>query len=105
MSDRHIVRRSAGSKVKGKTDWDRVRNLTDEEVERAAREDPDWKYDLDIDWSKAVLVVPMQKKAVSIRLDEDVLDFFKSEGRGYQTRINQVLRTYMEHRKKEAEDA
>ncbi|MBB4301106.1 uncharacterized protein (DUF4415 family) [Rhodobium orientis] len=91
--------------MKGKTDWERVKNLTDEEIERAAREDPDWEGLLDIDWSKAVLVVPAPKKAVSIRLDADVLDFFKQEGRGYQTRINQVLRSYMEHRKNEAEDA
>ncbi|MBK5949773.1 hypothetical protein CH339_00870 [Rhodobium orientis] len=105
MNDEHIIRRSAGSKVKGKTDWERVKNLTDEEIERAAREDPDWEGLLDIDWSKAVLVVPAPKKAVSIRLDADVLDFFKQEGRGYQTRINQVLRSYMEHRKNEAEDA
>ncbi len=38
---------------------------------------------------------PQGKRAVSIRLDEDVIDFFKKEGKGYQTRINAVLRAYM----------
>lgn len=49
-----------------------------------------------VDWSKAQLVIPEPKIPVSIRLDPDVLNFFKSQGRGYQTRINAVLRAYME---------
>ena len=40
------------------------------------------------------------KVAINIRVDQEVLDFFKSEGTGYQTRMNAVLRTYMEHEKK-----
>ena len=42
------------------------------------------------------------KTAVSIRLDSDVLEFFKDAGRGYQTRINQILRSNMEHQQKKA---
>ena len=45
------------------------------------------------------MMPPQIKKAVSIRLDQDVLDFFKAAGRGYQTRINAILRSYMEARK------
>jgi uncharacterized protein (DUF4415 family) len=45
---------------------------------------------------KAVLVVPRRKEAISIRLDDDVLSYFKSLGAGYQTRINAVLRHFME---------
>ena len=41
-----------------------------------------------------------EKRPVSLRLDDDVVDFFKSEGSRYQTRINAVLRAYMENRKK-----
>ena len=51
---------------------------------------------LDFDWSKAVLVIPPKKKAISIRVDEDVLDYFRKEGAGYQRRINAVLRSYMQ---------
>ncbi|MBP5148943.1 BrnA antitoxin family protein, partial [Pseudomonas protegens] len=36
------------------------------------------------------------KKAVTIRLDADVLEWFKGQGAGYQTRINQLLRQYMQ---------
>lgn len=83
---------------KGKTDWARVDALTDEEIEEAVRNDPD-AVPLDVDWSKAVLVIPPKKKAISIRVDEDVLDYFKKEGAGYQRRINAVLRSYMQQKR------
>ena len=86
----------------GKTDWAAVDSLTDKEIERAVRNDPD-AVPLDVDWSKAVLVIPPKKKAISIRIDEDVLDYFKKQGAGYQRRMNAVLRSYMhEKRKKRA---
>jgi uncharacterized protein (DUF4415 family) len=47
-----------------------------------------------------VLVIPPKKKAISIRVDEDVLDFFKRDGEGYQRRMNAVLRSYMEQKSK-----
>ena len=40
------------------------------------------------------------KQAISIRLDPDVLEFFKKDGPGYQGRINAVLRHYMAEKKK-----
>ncbi len=55
---------------------------------------------LDFDWTEAVLVIPPKKKAISIRVDEDVLDYFKKEGAGYQRRINAVLRSYMQQKRK-----
>ena len=45
-------------------------------------------------FKKAVIQMPVAKSSVSIRLDRDILDWFKKQGRGYQTRINAVLRTY-----------
>ena len=45
-------------------------------------------------------MVPARKKAISIRVDEDVLDFFKKQGEGYQRRINAVLRSYMQQKAK-----
>lgn len=62
-------------------------------------DDPDWADFKDTDWSEAVLVIP-KKKAISIRVDEDVLDYFKKQGSGYQRRINAVLRTFMNQRRK-----
>jgi uncharacterized protein (DUF4415 family) len=74
--------------------------MTDEEVEASIANDPDWAEFKDIDWSDAVLVIPAKKKAISIRVDEDVLDYFKSQGEGYQRRINAVLRSYMQQKAK-----
>jgi uncharacterized protein (DUF4415 family) len=74
--------------------------MTDDEVEASIANDPDWAEFKDIDWSGAVLVMPVKKKAISIRVDEDVLDFFKREGDGYQRRINAVLRSYMQQKAK-----
>lgn len=78
-----------------RTDWARVDALSDEDIERAMRDDPDWAEFIDVDWSNAEWVIPVTKKSISIRLDEDVIDFFKASGKGYQTRINAVLRHYM----------
>ena len=44
----------------------------------------------------AQIRMPVAKKAVSLRLDQDVLTWFKKQGTGYQTRMNAVLRTYMQ---------
>jgi uncharacterized protein (DUF4415 family) len=70
--------------------------MSDEEIDAAIRRDPD-SDPANFDWSKAKLVMPRRKEAISIRLDEDVLTYFKGFGAGYQTRINAVLRHFMEH--------
>lgn len=100
MKKANIITRKWGDRRKGRTDWARVDALTDEEVEASIANDPDWAEFKDIDWSDAVLVIPARKKAISIRVDEDVLDYFKSEGDGYQRRINAVLRSYMQQKAK-----
>jgi uncharacterized protein (DUF4415 family) len=99
MKQLNIVAKKAGEPRKGKTDWARVDALTDEDIAEAVANDPD-AVPIDIDWSDAVLVIPPKKKAISIRLDEDVLDFFKREGEGYQRRMNAVLRSYMQQKSK-----
>lgn len=92
--------RQKAARGESKSDWKRVDATTDAEIEAQMRGDPDWKDFVDIDWSKAAVVFPVEKQAVSIRLDRDVLDFFKAEGKGYQTRINAVLRSYVREAKK-----
>jgi uncharacterized protein (DUF4415 family) len=98
-NEKNIIVVSRDSLTKGKTDWAAVDALTDEEIEAAVRSDPD-AVPLDFDWDEAILVIPPKKKAISIRVDEDVLDYFKSEGDGYQRRINAVLRSYMQQKAK-----
>ncbi len=48
-------------------------------------------------WEEARVVVPPEKKRITIRLDRDVVDYFQSQGAGYQTRMNAVLKSYVEH--------
>lgn len=55
--------------------------------------DPDDAME-EIDWATRDLPMPRPKAHASLRLDADVLDWFKAQGRGYQTRINAVLRSY-----------
>lgn len=87
------------SRGKGKTDWKTLDALTDGQIEAAIAQDPDWQDMKDFNWSEVVLVAPPRKKPISIRVDEDVLDYFKREGAGYQRRMNAVLRSYVQQKK------
>ncbi|HOE10426.1 MAG TPA: BrnA antitoxin family protein [bacterium] len=99
MSGKNITRSSGESKT-GKTDWQRVSKQTDREIEEAIRSDPDAAPLLNDDWyKKAQIVWPQKKVPVSIRLDKDIVEWFKTQQKPYQTLINAVLRTYMEARK------
>ena len=63
---------------------------------RTVADDPDTFLPDESFWKKAKIVTP-QKQPITIRLDEDVLDFFKGQNpKGYQQRINSVLRSFME---------
>lgn len=83
---------------RGRTDFERLKNLTDKEIEAAIAADPDAAPAIN-NFAGWEVVLPARKKAVSIRLDEDVLAFFKETGSRYQTRINEVLRIYMKAQK------
>jgi uncharacterized protein (DUF4415 family) len=86
------------------TDWDRLDRLTDEEIRAAVASDPDAAPIADEKfWKNARLVMPAKKMPTSIRLDFDVLTWFRSFGKGYQTRINAVLRSYIEAQRKSRE--
>ena len=78
-----------------RTDGAAVDAKTEEDLKRDTESDPAWDG-IPEDWYKdAVLVTPGRKCLVSLRLDDDVLTWFRAQGRGYQTRMNAVLRTYM----------
>ena len=85
--------------MKSLTDWDRVHSMTEEEIERNAAEDPDNPPLTDEDWANARVVWPQGKAPVTLRLDKDIIAWFKGRGRGYQTRINAVLRSFVEAQK------
>ncbi len=97
MKNRHTARRSLDERTKGKTDWERVDALTDEEIEAAASADPDAPPLLDdAFFQTAELIFPdAAKQRITIRLDRNVVDFFKAAGPGYQSRMNAVLKAYV----------
>ncbi len=80
------------------TDWDRIDNMNDEDIDLS--DIPELTPDL---FAKAVVKRGLKstpnKAQLTIRVDRDVLAWFKSQGRGYQTRINSLLRAYMEANK------
>ena len=78
------------------TDWERVKNMTESEIEAASASDADAQPTDEVFWTNAEIVMPQPKRAISLRVDSDVLEWFKSHGSGYQTRMNAVLRAYME---------
>jgi uncharacterized protein (DUF4415 family) len=83
-----------------RTDLARVRAKTAKELDRDIASDPDFK-DVPKDWYKnAEAVTPTPKKLLSLRIDADVVDWFKQRGPGYQSRINAVLRTFMQQKKR-----
>ena len=49
-----------------------------------------------IEWATTKLPMPQRKEHTNLRIDADVLTFFREQGRGYQTRINAVLRSYVD---------
>ena len=83
------------TKKPSKTDWDRLRRLTDSEVEAAAAADRDNPPLTESDLARLELVMPQPKHLISIRLDDQIVDWFKRQGPGYQTRINAVLKAYV----------
>lgn len=73
--------------VRGKMDWGHLSAVKDRDANGA--QPPVDKFFQHED------LHPPKKKTITIRVDADVLDWFKRQGRGYQTRINQLLRSYM----------
>lgn len=83
-----------GLKKHSKTDWNRIDAMKDKDIDYS--DIPE----LGDDFFKNAIVIPHNKVAVTIRVDKDVIDWFRSSGPKYQTRINALLRSYMKAKKK-----
>ncbi len=83
----------SGNNLSGqsKTDWARLDAMTDADIDTSDIPPLDENF-----FANARLRMPKRKESITIRLDADVLSWFRNMGKGYQTRINAVLRTYME---------
>ena len=94
MKKKHISQES-------QTDWNRVDGLRDEDINLS--DSPEVTPEM---FAKAVLrkgLKPVvRKNQVTLRIDEDVLSWFKNQGRGYQTRINALLKAYKEAHQNES---
>jgi uncharacterized protein (DUF4415 family) len=83
---------------KSRTDWARLDALRDDDIDLS--DTPEISPEM---FAKAVVrrgLKPVSTKAqITLRIDRDVLDWYKKQGRGYQTRINALLRAYMQAHK------
>ncbi len=94
-------RTGGGSRArsKGKTDFRRLREMRDEEIDDSDIPKLDKSF-----WKTAKLTMPEPKDRLTIRIDHDVVGWLKKKGSGYQTRINAILRSYMKVQSDESAD-
>ncbi len=91
MKEKRIGRTS----VKARSDWKRLGALTDRQIRRAIETDP-VAHPTDAEfWKSARVVMPRAKQPITIRLDADLLEWLRKQ-KHYQTRINAVLRSFMQ---------
>lgn len=99
----HIVRASATdldraiARGEDRTDWRRVDRKTEGELEASIDRIDEGAFD----WSQAEVGLPASKQQLTVRFDLDVIEWFRGQGKGYQTKMNQVLRHYVESHKKQ----
>ena len=80
---------------KSETDWERVRNMRDEDIDLSDLPEVTPEMFASAIVRKNFKPIP-PKQQLTLRIDDDVVEFFRKQGRGYQTKINQLLRAYME---------
>jgi uncharacterized protein (DUF4415 family) len=98
MNEKPTGRASPKASAKTPTNWKRLRSLSDRESRNAIERDPEARPTDASFWKKAKVVLPQPKQTVTMRLDADLLTWLRRQ-KGYQTRINAVLRTYMDAQK------
>ncbi len=79
-----------------KSDLEGLDAMSDEDIDRSDIPELDESF-----FERETVSFPPLKKQLTIRLDEDILEWLKGQGRGYQTRINAILRAYYEAHKHE----
>jgi len=86
-------------KKRSRTDWAKIKAMKDREIDFS--DTPE----LDEEFFAGATLWPGKKKQITLRLDPDVVDFFKTKGRGYQSSINAALRRYMEAQQRRIKSA
>ncbi|MSP88752.1 MAG: hypothetical protein EXQ92_08080 [Alphaproteobacteria bacterium] len=92
---RHTTKQLEALRRRGKsrTDWAKVDATGARALKASIAADPDDTHAA-LDWTRAVRGLPPPKRAIKLRIDADVLAWFRATGKGYQTRMNNVLRAY-----------
>jgi uncharacterized protein (DUF4415 family) len=80
-----------------RTDWRKANAVSGKKLEASIRADVD-EVQGEPDWTHAIMGIPAPKDHINIRIDHDVLEWFRSSGRGYQTLMNNVLRAFVQSR-------
>ncbi len=102
QNNEHTVRSTADEidamrrRGEDQTDWARVDAMTEEELEASIDRDEEGE----IDWSTVQVGIPGPKQQLTVRFGADVVEWFKAQGAGYQTRMNAVLRSFVEAQNK-----
>lgn len=100
MKEKFIRKRLREGLKQDKTDWSHISRLTDKKINAAIKKDPDSLAVQSAWMENAMILRPHQaKERLTVRFDADMVEWFKKQGRGYQTRMNAVLRSYYETRK------
>ena len=87
-----MPKRTREKPSQGRANLEYLRNMSEEDI---ARTSPPELINLPADfWDSARMVIPIRKEAISLRVDEDVLAWFRKAGPLYQSRMNAVLRSY-----------
>jgi uncharacterized protein (DUF4415 family) len=87
--------------ITSQTDWDRLDAMQDEEIDFS--DIPEVTPEM---FAKAIVrrgLKPLTKSQLTLRLDSDVIDWFKQQGRGWQTQMNALLRAYMEAQQQQSQ--
>lgn len=82
--------KSIKKNVKSRTNFVKLRQKSDTGINYVDSPATNKKF-----WQDAEVVMPTHKIHLSMRLDEDVVEYFKQKGHGYQSKINAVLKAYV----------
>ena len=77
-----------------RSNWGKAASTKRHALEKSIADDPDEAGTV-VDWRNVSVELPKPKAVLNMRVDRDVLNFFRKTGTGYQTRINAVLRAYV----------
>jgi uncharacterized protein (DUF4415 family) len=82
-------------RAESRSDLSKVDAMTDEKLERQIAEDED-ESGIRPDWTQAKLVFPQAKQSVHLRLEQDIIKYFKAHGKGHISRMQAVLKAYVD---------